>query len=128
MIYTNLCYIHIPPCSMDGMVVVWDQRMAGELWSCHERHPVRGCWFDSRFLVAAHVPERPPPRGQQHLWTTGDPRDLSRRQRGLVRVMDFSVDPLCYTQLLPSVCSSAYDEPSRSFFNLDLKLPYDVIT
>ncbi len=101
------------------MVIVWDQRMAGELWSTHERHPVAGCWFDSRYLVAAHIPER---RLQL------SPAELSRRQRGLLRVMDFTVDPLYYTRMLPSVCSSGYDEPSRSLHHLDLKLPYDIIS
>lgn len=104
--------------------MVWDRRMSGELWSSHERHPVAGCWFDSRYLVAAHVPEK-------GVWPyqSGDHSEPRHRcQRGLLRVMDFSVDPLYYTRLLPSICSSAYDEPLRSLHHLDLKLPYDTIT
>ena len=49
------------------------------------------------------------------------------RERGMIRVLDFSADPLTYSRQLPSICSSAYDEPSASFFNLDLKYPYDSI-
>ena len=45
------------------------------------------------------------------------------RQRGLIRVYDFSYDPL-YNRL-PLICSSKYDEPSASFHHLDLRLPYD---
>ena len=105
-------------------MVVWDRRMGNELWSSHERHPVARCWFDSRFLVAAHLPEK----GAEFEHLTDQSEPLHRRQRGLLRVMDFSVDPLYYTQLLPSVCSSRYDEPSRSLHHLDLKLPYDIIT
>ena len=98
--------------------------MAGELWSSHERHPVVGCWFDNRYLVAAHLPEK----GVWYQQPIDQSEPLHRRCRGLLRVMDFSVDPLFYTRLLPSVCSSGYDEPSRSRHHLDLKLPYDMIT
>ena len=109
------------PYSKDGVVVVWDRRMGGELWNSHERHPVASCWFTSRYLVAAHIPER---RVEQQ-----NPFEaLHRCQRGLLRIMDFSVDPLYYTRLLPSICSSGYDEPSRSLHHLDLKLPYDTVT
>jgi len=73
--------------------------------------------------VAAHLPldKRP-------LVETGSPFICHRRQRGLIRVFDFSVDPLYYTKMLPSICSSTYNEPSQSFYNLDLKCPYDAIT
>ena len=104
--------------------MIWDRRMAAELWSSHERHAVGGCWFDSRYLVAAHLPER----GVWSLQTANQSEPLHRRQRGLLRVMDFSVDPLYHTRLLPSVCSSGYDEPSRSLYHLDLKFPYDIIS
>ncbi|CAI7994240.1 F-box/WD repeat-containing protein 8 [Geodia barretti] len=107
----------------DGLVVVWDRRMSGELWSSHERHPVARCWFTSRYLVAAHLPQR-----RRTDVVSGAAEPLHRCHRGLLRVMDFSVDPLYYTRLLPSVCSSGYDEPSRSFYHLDLKLPYDTIS
>lgn len=112
-------------CSKDGLVVVWDRRMGGELWSSHERHPVAGCWFNSRYLVAAHLPEN---YIGQHQQIVDQSEPLHRRHRGVLRVMDFSIDPLYYTRLLPSVCSSGYDEPSRSLHHLDLKLPYDSIT
>ena len=102
--------------------------MAGELWSSHERHPVAGCWFNSRYLVAAHIPERGVWQGDEPGQPVDQSEPLHRRQRGLLRVMDFSVDPLFYTRLLPSVCSSGYSEPSRSLHNLSLKLPYDTIT
>ena len=97
--------------------------MGGELWSSHERHPVVGCWFNSRYLIAAHLPEKGGVWQQQ----LDQSEPLHRRHRGLLRVMDFSVDPLYYSHLLPSVCSSGYDEPSRSLHHLDLKLPYDII-
>lgn len=58
----------------------------------------------------------------------GNPYICHRRHRGLLRLHDFSVDPLAYTKMLPSICSSGYDEPSASFYNLDLRLPYDDIT
>ena len=82
--------------------------------------------MDKSYLVCAHVPFNKHPitsevRGE-------NPNICHRRLRGLVRVMDFSVDPLYYTKKLPSICSSQYDEPSASFFNLDLKLPYDTIS
>ncbi|CAI8049541.1 F-box/WD repeat-containing protein 8, partial [Geodia barretti] len=97
--------------------------MSGELWSSHKRHPVARCWFTSRYLVAAHLPQR-----RRTDVVSGAAEPLHRCHRGLLRVMDFSVDPLYYTRLLPSVCSSGYDEPSRSFYHLDLKLPYDTIS
>ena len=43
----------------------------------------------------------------------------------MVRVFDFSDDQMNYMQRLPSICSSSYDEPSASFYNLDLIVPYD---
>lgn len=73
--------------------------------------------------MAAHVPVDKCP-----VVVEGNPHVLHRRQRGLLRVMDFSVDPLYYTRRLPSICSSAYDEPSASFYALDLRVPYDIIT
>lgn len=90
------------------------------------RHPVAYCSLDECYLVCAHVPLNKHPirsvaRGE-------NPNICHRRLRGLVRVMDFSVDPLYYTKKLPSICSSQYDEPVASFFNLDLKLPYDTIS
>ena len=88
----------------------------------HCRHPVDMCCFDESYLVVGHVPVDKHPDVY-----TGDPHICHRRQRGLVRVWDFSVDPLYYTKLLPSVCSSTYDEPAASFYNLDLKYPYDTI-
>ncbi len=89
------------------------------------RHPVEYCSFDSHYLVCGHVPLNKHPI---RIEAGGEnPNICHRRLRGLVRVMDFSVDPLYYTRRLPSICSSNYDEPSASFFNLDLKLPYDTI-
>ena len=81
------------------------------------------CCFDEHYLVVGHVPVDKHPDVY-----TGNPHICHRRQRGLVRVYDFSMDPLYYTEMLPSVCSSVYDEPSASFHNLDLKYPYDSIT
>ena len=49
------------------------------------------------------------------------------RQCGAVRVYDFSADLSDYTKSLPSICSSSYDEPSASFYNLNLLYPYDII-
>lgn len=82
------------------------------------------CSFDSRYLMCAHVPlsKHPPVSGGEN------PNICHRRFRGLVRVMDFSVDSMYYTKKLPSICSSNYDEPSASFFNLDLRFPYDAIS
>ena len=118
-VHTALSVVKHVLCRKDGLVVVWDRRMCGELWNSHDRHPVSGCWFTSRYLVAAHIPER---SQRQDL-----SKVLHRCQRGLLRVMDFSVDPLYYTRILPSICSSGYDEPTRSLYHLDLKLPYDTI-
>lgn len=89
------------------------------------RHAVEVCCIDDPYLVCGHVPVdkhpvRLDPNGE-------NPNICHRRLRGLVRVMDFSVDPLFYTKKLPSICSSAYDEPSASSFNLDLMFPYDDI-
>ena len=74
--------------------------------------------------MVAHLPSD---RSPELLIGAGNPFVCHRRQRGLVRVFDFSVDPLYYTRMLPSICSSNYDEPCASFYNLDLLLPYDTI-
>ncbi len=87
------------------------------------RHPVALCRFEGSHLVEAHVPINKAP-----IMDGSNPNICHRRQRGLIRVFDFSVDPLYYSRMLPSICSSAYDEPSASFYNLDLKFPYDAIT
>lgn len=81
------------------------------------------CSFDSCYLVCSHVPQNKHP-----INGVENPNICHRRMRGLVRVMDFSVDTMYYTKKLPSICSSNYDEPSASFFNLDLRFPYDAIS
>lgn len=89
------------------------------------RHSVDYCSFDNRYLACGHVPLNKHPIRPVH---GENPNICHRRSRGVVRVMDFSVDPLFYTKKLPSICSSNYDEPSASFFNLDLRFPYDVVS
>ena len=72
--------------------------------------------------MEAHVPMNKHP-----VIDGSSPNLCHRRQQGLIRVFDFSVNPLYYTRMLLSICSSAYDEPSASFYNLDLRVPYDTI-
>ncbi|KAL5478172.1 hypothetical protein EMCRGX_G025064 [Ephydatia muelleri] len=105
--------------SADGVVIVWDQRMQSELWRLSERYPVGLCQFDETFLVIGHICSDPVPAGYHG--------NFHQRQKGLLRVLDFSIDPRHYTTLLPSICSSTYNEPSASFYNLDLVYPYDFI-
>lgn len=94
------------------------------------RHPIEYCCFDGSFLVCGHVPlnKHPLAGAGGGGGIDENPNVCHRRQRGVVRVMNFSVDPLYYTRKLPSICSSNYDEPSASAFNLDLKLPYDAVS
>ena len=87
------------------------------------RHPVELSRFEGSHLLEVHIPmDRHP------VMDGSNPNLCHRRQRGVIRLFDFSIDPLYYTKMLPSICSSAYDEPSASFYNLDLKFPYDTIT
>ena len=79
---------------------------------------VRACMCvlvpSNAFITANPLPAIPcPPRSCRYL--------------GMLRVFDFSVNPLFYTKFLPSICSSAYNEPSASDYNLDLIVPYDDI-
>lgn len=86
------------------------------------RHPVELCDFDQNYLVACFIPT-----DKQPVVSSGNPFICHRRHRGLIRMYDFSMNLLNYRNLLPSICSSVYDEPSASFYNLDLKYPYDYI-
>jgi len=90
------------------------------------RHSVETCLVDDPYLVCGHVPtDKNPIRVDAG---GENPNICHRRSRGLVRVMDFSVDPLYYTKKFPSICSSTYNEPAASSFNLDLIFPYDDVS
>ena len=84
------------------------------------RHPVSLCSFSRDTLVACFEPLDKYP-----IIDSDNPFIYHRRQRGLVRLYDFSVDTSRY---LPTICTSGFDEPSASFYNIDLKYPYDTIT
>ncbi|XP_019854353.1 PREDICTED: F-box/WD repeat-containing protein 8-like isoform X1 [Amphimedon queenslandica] len=105
--------------SRDGTVAVWDLRIGQELWRGHDRHSVSLCEVDNEYLIVAHIPSVQP------LNTNGSPQHS--RQCGAVRMYDFSADLSDYAKKLPSICSSSYDEPSASFYNLNLLYPYDII-
>ncbi|XP_064392311.1 F-box/WD repeat-containing protein 8-like isoform X2 [Halichondria panicea] len=109
--------------SLNGSLIVWDQRMNTELWRSHERHPVSLCSFSRDTLVACFEPSDKYP-----VVDSDNPFIYHRRHRGLVRLYDFSVDTSRYTNAIPTICTSGFDEPSASFYNIDLKYPYDTIT
>lgn len=117
--------------SKDGSSVVWDQRMCSLLWQSNARHPVKKCRFQGNYLLTANVPivTNPDLLFTDDEWEpySTNSRSIPNRFRGLLRVFDFSVDPLHYSKYLPSICSSAYNEPVASRYNLDLILPYDDI-
>ncbi|XP_063029538.1 F-box/WD repeat-containing protein 8 [Melospiza melodia melodia] len=107
----------------EGLLCVWDQRMATKLWEMHARHPVRRVWFDSHILITANIPEEKNPRGSS---ITEDDPSLHRKYRGVIYSYDFSVDQLAVDSVLP-ICRSSYDEVSGYSYNIGLAVPYDSI-
>ncbi|KAL9834254.1 F-box/WD repeat-containing protein 8 isoform 1-T1 [Geothlypis trichas] len=107
----------------EGLLCVWDQRMATKLWEMHARHPVRRVWFDSHLLITANIPEEKNPRGSS---ITEDDPSLHRKYRGVIYCYDFSVDQLAVDSVLP-ICRSSYDEVSGYSYNIGLAVPYDSI-
>uniref|UniRef100_A0A8D2MMY4 F-box and WD repeat domain containing 8 n=1 Tax=Zonotrichia albicollis TaxID=44394 RepID=A0A8D2MMY4_ZONAL len=105
----------------EGLLCVWDQRMATKLWEMHARHPVRHVWFDSHILITANIPEEKNPRGDLLC-----PGCFARRYRGVIYSYDFSVDQLAVDSVLP-ICRSSYDEVSGYSYNIGLAVPYDSI-
>ncbi|RMC06032.1 hypothetical protein DUI87_17577 [Hirundo rustica rustica] len=107
----------------EGLVCVWDQRMAAKLWEMHARHPVRLVWFNSHSLITANIPEEKNPRGSS---ITEDDPSLHRKYRGVIYSYEFSVDQLAVDSVLP-ICRSSYDELTGYNYNIGLAVPYDSI-
>uniref|UniRef100_A0A8D2P4W1 F-box and WD repeat domain containing 8 n=1 Tax=Zosterops lateralis melanops TaxID=1220523 RepID=A0A8D2P4W1_ZOSLA len=107
----------------EGLVCVWDQRMATKLWEMHARHPVRLVWFNSHSLITANIPEEKNPRGSS---ITEDDPSLHRKYRGVIYSYEFSVDQLAVDSVLP-ICRSSYDELTGYNYNIGLAVPYDSI-
>ncbi len=102
--------------------VCWPYHHYVLLYFCY-RHPVSLCSFSRDTLVACFEPSDKYP-----VVDSDNPFIYHRRHRGLVRLYDFSVDTSRYTNAIPTICTSGFDEPSASFYNIDLKYPYDTIT
>ncbi|XP_013780103.1 F-box/WD repeat-containing protein 8-like [Limulus polyphemus] len=103
----------------DGFVCVWDLRTRAKLWEMRNRHPVKYLRCEKTTLVTANIPDEKCP----------EPEDgelvVHRRQRGTVRVYDFSADQ--QTKGVPSICLSSYNEPTGYNYNIRLAVPYDEI-
>ncbi|XP_076305127.1 F-box/WD repeat-containing protein 8-like [Tachypleus tridentatus] len=103
----------------DGFVCVWDLRTQAKLWEMRNRHPVKYLRCEKTTLVTANIPDEKCP----------EPEDgelvVHRRQRGTVRVYDFSADQ--QAKGVPSICLSSYNEPTGYNYNIRLAVPYDEI-
>ncbi|XP_064424326.1 F-box/WD repeat-containing protein 8 isoform X3 [Latimeria chalumnae] len=107
----------------EGLVCVWDQRMAAKLWEMHARHPVRHIRFGAHTLVTANIPDEKNPRGASIM---DDDLTAHRRHRGIIYVYDFSVDRSAPDHVLP-ICRSSYVESIGYSYNIGLTVPYDHI-
>ncbi|XP_077995281.1 F-box/WD repeat-containing protein 8-like isoform X2 [Glandiceps talaboti] len=102
----------------EGMLCVWDLKMASKLWETYARHPVRHCHFDKSKLISAHIP-------QLDVYQQDDDFEIikHKRQRGEIRVYNFLLDHT--SEGLPSICQSSYNEPIGYNYNIRLAVPYD---
>ncbi|XP_076127189.1 F-box/WD repeat-containing protein 8 [Alosa pseudoharengus] len=107
----------------EGLVCVWEMRMAAKLWEMHNRHPVRHIWFDESTLVTANIPDEKSPRGA---CITDDDLTAHRRHRGVICLYDFSPDLSVQDHVLP-ICRSNYIESSGYNYNIGLAMPYDIL-
>ncbi|XP_031426061.1 F-box/WD repeat-containing protein 8 [Clupea harengus] len=108
----------------EGLVCVWEMRMAAKLWEMHNRHPVRHIWFDASTLVTANIPDEKSPRGA---CITDDDLTAHRRHRGVISLYDFSEDATVQDNVLP-ICRSNYVEESGYNYNIGLSMPYDALS
>ncbi|KAK2148611.1 hypothetical protein LSH36_489g01066 [Paralvinella palmiformis] len=102
----------------EGMVIVWDQRMASKLWEQHNRHPVEYMAFKEHTMYTANIPVDKIPESD------GFDSIYHRRYRGSLCCYDFSVDVVSHPDL-PSNVLSNYDDPEGYNYNINLAVPYD---
>ncbi|KAG2470675.1 FBXW8 protein, partial [Polypterus senegalus] len=107
----------------EGLLCVWEMRMAAKLWEMHNRHPVRHIHFHTQTLVTANIPDEKTPRGA---CITDDDLTAHRRHRGTIYLYDFSVDMSNGDHILP-ICRSSYAESHGYNYNIGLAVPYDNI-
>ncbi|XP_065830461.1 serine/threonine-protein phosphatase 2B catalytic subunit 2-like [Oscarella lobularis] len=94
------------------------------LWETSSRHPVELCSFFDTKLIVGNVPA-----GKDWTWYESDEDVILKSSvRGTINVFDFALTSDLMKNQLPSICFSAYDEPSASGYNMDLLVPYDAIT
>ncbi|XP_030594091.1 F-box/WD repeat-containing protein 8 [Archocentrus centrarchus] len=105
----------------EGLVCVWEMRMAAKLWEMHNRHPVRHVRFNTSTLVTANIPDDKLPRGA---CITDDDLTAHRRHRGVICHYDFSEDALSQDHVLP-ICRSDYTGSYGYNYNINLTVPYD---
>ncbi|XP_061750255.1 F-box/WD repeat-containing protein 8 [Nerophis ophidion] len=108
----------------EGLVCVWDMRMASKLWEMHNRHPVRHVRFNTGTLLTANIPDDKTPRGA---CITDDDLTAHRRQRGVVCHYDFSEDSGAreQQQSVLAICRSDYAGSHGYNYNIGLAVPYD---
>nr|XP_004611261.1 unnamed protein product [Sorex araneus] len=103
----------------EGLVTVWDYRMAQKLWEVHSRHPVRHVAFNRHRLITANVPYERVVRSPEL-----DNFATHRRHRGLIHAYAFAVDQLAFQSVLP-VCRSASESLAGYTYDLALAFPSD---
>ncbi|XP_036354708.1 F-box/WD repeat-containing protein 8 [Octopus sinensis] len=105
----------------DGVVTVWDIRMATRLWDWHNRHPVRLCRYNDRYLVVANVPD-------EKFVDPDNDGFADRKHRGSLQVYDFLCDDQHdLVEALPDICRSSYDQLHGYDYGINLVTPYDTI-
>ncbi|XP_014772808.1 F-box/WD repeat-containing protein 8 [Octopus bimaculoides] len=105
----------------DGVVTVWDIRMATRLWDWHNRHPVRLCRYNDRYLVVANVPD-------EKFVDPDNDGFADRKHRGSLQVYDFLCDDQqALVEALPDICRSSYDQLHGYDYGINLVTPYDTI-
>ncbi|XP_055987034.1 F-box/WD repeat-containing protein 8 [Sorex fumeus] len=103
----------------EGLVTVWDYRMAQKLWEVHSRHPVRHVAFNRHRLITANVPYERVVRSPEL-----DNFATHRRHRGLIHAYAFAVDQLAFQSVLP-VCRSASESLAGYTYDMALAFPSD---
>ncbi|XP_054629589.1 F-box/WD repeat-containing protein 8 [Dunckerocampus dactyliophorus] len=106
----------------EGLVCVWEMRMATKLWEMHNRHPVRHVRFNTSTLLTANIPDDKTPRGA---CITDDDLTAHRRHRGVICHYDFAEDAGAQEQRILPICRSDYTESHGYNYNIALTVPYD---